>query len=158
MFGTPSGSLHITAETLGLSEVKVLDVRTNLSAREITITVESTRKIILCRQCSQPTKPHGLGRKLRLRHLPMFGTETIIEIIPRRGRCEHCDGGSTTTEILDWYEAKGKLTKPLEHHLLFELVNSTVADVSRKADVDYHTVDGLIDRYIETDIDLFKLW
>lgn len=153
MFGTPSGSLHITAELLGLSEVKVLDVRTNLSAREITITVESTRKHILCRQCGEPTKSHGLGRKLRLRHLPMFGKETIIEIIPRRGRCEHCDGGSTTTEILDWYDAKGKLTKPLEHHLLFELVNSTVADVSRKADVDYHTVDALIDRYIETDID-----
>lgn len=118
-------------------------------AREITIAIESTRKHIFCRQCGEPTKSYGLSRKLRLRHLPLFGKETII---PLRGRCEYCDGGSTTTEILDWYDAKGKLTKPLEHHLLFELVNSTVADVSHKANVDYHTVDALIARYIETDI------
>ncbi|AQS39808.1 transposase family protein [Shewanella psychrophila] len=153
MFGSRSDSLNITAELLGLSDVKVNDVRTNLSAREITISVERTRKNIPCRQCGEPTKPHDMGRKLRLRHLPMFGKETIIEIIPRRGRCEHCDGGSTTTETLNWYDANRKLTKPLEHHLLFELVNSTVADVSRKADVDYHTVDALINRYIETEID-----
>jgi len=93
MFGIPSGSFNITAELLGLSDVKVLDVRTDLSAREITITVKSTREHILCRQCGKPTKSHGLGRKLRSRHLSMFGKETIIEIIPRRGRCEHCDGG-----------------------------------------------------------------
>ncbi|QUM87338.1 transposase family protein [Moritella sp. 36] len=83
----------------------------------------------------------------------MFGRDTIIEIIPRRVDVSIVMGGPTTTEKLDWYDAKGKLTKPLEHHLLFELVNSTVADVSRKADVDYHTVDALIDSYIETDID-----
>lgn len=53
------------------------------------------------------------------------------------------------TEILDWYEANAKFTKPFEHHLLFELVNSTVADVSRKESVDYHAVEALIDRYAE---------
>jgi transposase len=99
MFGIPSGSLNITAELLGLPDVKVIDVHTNLSVREITIAVESTRKHLLCRQCGKPTKSHGLGRKLRLRHLPMFGRDTIIEIIPRRGRCEHCDGGPTTWMI-----------------------------------------------------------
>ncbi len=119
MFGSHSDSLNITADLLGLSDIKVVDVRTNLSAREITISVESTRKYILCRQCGESTKPHGVGRKLRLRHLPMFGKETVIEIIPRRGRCEFCDGSSTTTEVLNWYDAKSKLTKPLEHHLLF---------------------------------------
>ena len=153
MFNTRSDSLNITAELLGLSDVKVMKVSSNLSAREITIKVESTRQFIPCRVCGEPTKPHGFGRQLRLRHLPMFGKETIIEILPRRGRCQHCDGGKTTTEILDWYESNSKLTKPLEHHLLFELVNSTVADVSRKSGVDYHTVAHLIDRYIETEVD-----
>jgi len=62
---SPSSALNITAELLGLSDVKVLDVRTNLSASEIIIAVESTRRYILCRQCGQPTKPHGSGRKLR---------------------------------------------------------------------------------------------
>jgi len=43
MFGIPSGSLNITAELLGLPDVKVIDVHTNLLVREITIAVESTR-------------------------------------------------------------------------------------------------------------------
>ena len=50
-----------------------------------------------------------------------------------------------------------KLTKAYEQHLLFELVNSTVADVSRKENVDYHTVDELIDRYIETKVDYTQI-
>src|SRR4029079_8922976 len=58
---------------------------------------------------------------------------------------------------LDWYELNSKMTKPYEYHLLFELVNSTVADVSRKEQVDYHTVDHLIRSYIETNIDFSKI-
>ena len=157
MFGTHSSSLDITAELLGLSDIKVIHVNSNVSAREIEIKVQSTKDHVHCRQCGEPTKSHGYGRQLRLRHLPMFGKETVIDIVPRRGRCEHCDGGPTTTEKLDWYETNSKLTKPLEHHLLFELVNSTVADVSRKSDVDYHTVDALIDRYVETEIDFSSI-
>ena len=85
MLSPSSNSLNITAELLGLSDVKVVDVRTNLSAREIIIEVKSTRGFVPCRVCGKPTKGHGSERKLRLRHLPMFGKETIIEIIPRRG-------------------------------------------------------------------------
>ena len=49
------------------------------------------------------------------------------------------------------------MTKPYEQHLLFELVNSTVADVSCKEDLDYHAVEHLIDRYIETESDYSSL-
>lgn len=150
-------SLNITADLLGLSDVKVTNVSSNLSTGQIIITVESTRKETLCQHCQQPAKSHGKGRNLRLRHLPMFGKETIIEIMPRRFRCEHCDGNPTTTEILGWYTPNSKLTKPLEHHLLFELVNSTVADVSRKSCLNYHTVEALLDDYIETEIDFSKI-
>lgn len=45
------------------------------------------------------------------------------------------------------------MTKPYEQHLLFELVNSTVADVSTKEAIDYHAVADLINYYIETEID-----
>jgi len=45
------------------------------------------------------------------------------------------------------------MTKPYEQHLLFELTNLTVADVSRKESIDYHAVDDLLDRYIEKEID-----
>ena len=153
MFSSPSNSLNLTAELLGLSGIKVVRVRTDLSAREIIIEVKSTQKLLSCRVCSKPTIGHGLGRKLRLRHLPMFGKETFIEITPRRGQCVDCDGRPTTTETLDWYEAKAKFTKPFEQHLLFELVNSTVADVSRKEAVDYHAIESLIDDHIETEVD-----
>ncbi|MBY0545199.1 MAG: ISL3 family transposase, partial [Gammaproteobacteria bacterium] len=138
---------------LGLSDVTVVGVRTNLSAHKIIISVKSTREEVSCRLCGRPTKKHGVGRELHLRHLPILGQETFIEIIPRRGKCEHCEGGPTTTELLDWYEMNSKFTKPFEHRMLFELVNSTVADVSRKEGIDYHTVEALIDRYVETDID-----
>ena len=77
--------------------------------------------------------------------------------MPRRGRCRDCDGGPTTTERLQWYELNSKMTKPFEQHLLFELINSTVADVSRKENVDYHTIEGLIDSYIETEVDFSQI-
>lgn len=157
MFNLAPDSLSITPELLGLSEIKVTGVRFNASSTEIIITVVSTRHSVLCRDCKMPTKGHGSGRQLRLRHLPMFGKETIIEITPRRGRCENCDGGPTTTEVLDWYDAKSKFTKPFEHRMLFELVNSTVADVSRKEGVDYHFVEALIERYVETEVDFSSI-
>jgi len=138
---------------LNLSDIKVTKMSESANGREITFVVESTRKVVNCRQCKKPTRGHGLGRVLRLRHLPLLGKITYLEITPHRGRCEHCDGNPTTTETLDWYEANSKMTKPYEQHLLFELVNSTVADVSRKEEVDYHTVESLIARYIETEID-----
>jgi transposase len=149
----PKQSINIPAEVLGLSDVAIDKVTTDLAARKITIRVRSTKDEILCRECNQPTNPHGRGRLLRLRHLPILGKETTIEIIPRRGRCPDCKGGPTTTQRLDWYDTNSKFTRPYEQHLLFELINSTVADISRKEDVDYHALEALIDKYIEEEID-----
>jgi len=146
-------SINIPAEVLGLSDVRIERVTTDLPARKITIRVHSTKDEILCRECNQPTNSHGRGRLLRLRHLPILGKETTIEIIPRRGRCPHCKGGPTTTQRLDWYDTNSKFTRSYEQHLLFELINSTVADISRKEDVDYHALEALIDKYIEEEVD-----
>lgn len=41
--------------------------------------------------------------------------------------------------------------------MLFDLVNSAVADVSRKKGVDYHFVEALIDRYVETSVDFSRI-
>lgn len=142
---------------LELSDTAVVSIRESTNGRALTIEIKSTREHVHCRQCGGPTRGHGLGRPLRLRHLSILGKETYIEITPRRGICEYCDQSPTTTEILDWYEANGKMTKPYEQHLLFELVNSTVADVSRKEEVDYQAVANLIDRYIESEIDWSKI-
>lgn len=153
MDNKPKQSINIPAEVLGLSDVAIDKVTTDLATRKITIRVRSIKDEILCRECNQPTNPHGRGRLLRLRHLPILGKETTIEIIPRRGRCPYCKGGPTTTQRLDWYDTNSKFTRPYEQHLLFELINSTVADVSRKENVDSHALEALIDKYIEEKID-----
>jgi len=150
-------TLSIFTTLLNLSGITVTEIRNAPNGSAVTLVVKSTRETPACRLCGKPIRGHGLGRTLHLRHLPILGKETYVEITPRRGRCEHCDGEPTTTEQLEWYERNSKMTKPFAQHLLFELVNSTVADVSRKENMDYHTVDHLIDRHIETDVDFSKL-
>lgn len=149
--------LNFTTNLLNFPDTVVTRVIESPDGREITLVVKSTRESLPCRSCKKPTRGHGLGRTLRFRHLSLLGKETYIEITPRRGICADCDDNPTTTERLDWYERSSKMTKPYEQHLLFELVNSTVADVSRKENVDYHAIDHLIDRYIETEIDFSKI-
>jgi transposase len=160
MFGKDSNTLNISANLLGLSDVEVTKVTPNLDSYQIIIQVKSTKKEIPCRVCGKPTSKNGVARTLRFRHLPIFEQDTFIEITPRRGKCQNCDGNPSTNEKMDWYDEKSKFTKAFEHRMLFDLVNSTVADVSRKSGVDYHTVDNLIDRYIETEVnfdDISKL-
>jgi transposase len=152
MLNNNPDTLALFTTLLNLSDITVTEIRNSVNDRTVTIVVKSSREILPCRICSQPTNGHGLGRTLHFRHLPILGKETYIEITPRRGRCEHCDDKPTTTEQLDWYERSHKMTKPFVHHLLFELVNSTVADVSRKENMDYHAVANLIDRYIDSEI------
>jgi len=150
-------TLSLFTNLLNLPDVEVTDIRSTPKGRKIVIVVKSTRDHVPCRECGKPTNGHGMGRPLCFRHLPILGKETYIEITPRRGRCDNCDGGPTTTEQLDWYETNAKMTKPFAQHLLFELINSTVADVSRKENIDYHAIANLIDRYIESEIDFSQI-
>jgi transposase len=146
-------ALDLTPELLELTDIEVMNVRSNASGREIIIEVRSTKENVPCRECGKPTNSHGLSRKLTLRHLPILGKKTTVEIKPRRGICNDCSGSPTTTEQCSWYKINSKMTKPYEQHLLFELVNSTVADVSAKEAIDYHAIADLINRYIETEVD-----
>ena len=91
---------------------------------------------------------------MEMRHLPILGYKTYIQLTPKRGICSKCDKKPiTTTQTLDWYDRNDKQTKPYEQHLLFELINSTVADVSRKEEIDPHTISNIIDKHVEKDID-----
>lgn len=143
----------IPMELLGLTDIKMTEAYIR-NKREIVIKVESTKEEISCRTCGNICKSHGHDRAMELRHLPMFGYKTFIQITPKRGICNVCDDGpTTTTQTLDWYERKARQTKLYEDHLLFELINSTVSDVSRKEEVDYHTIQFIIDKYIGADVD-----
>ncbi|CAN5251642.1 hypothetical protein BH10PSE19_BH10PSE19_18890 [soil metagenome] len=122
---------NLLSELLGLADIEITEIKFRFD-NKLLIRVKSTKEETACRQFGGPTKPHGQGRTLELRHLPIFGKECIIEITPPRGICERCDDHPTTTQTLSWYDRSGHYTKAYEKHILLSLVHSTIADVSIK--------------------------
>jgi transposase len=136
---------------LDIPNVKVCRVRQNKRGDYI-ITVESTQNGTVCPHCGRKiTKFNGHGRWIKLRHLPILGHRVYIRLRPKRYECPDCDG-KITTQRLNWYEPKSPHTKAYDQHLMLQLVNSTVEDVSRKEDVGYDAVDGAIERYIHASV------
>lgn len=130
---------------LDLPDVRI--VHTDWSAPAITIRVESTRTGTRCRQCGAAIEEfHGYGERLRLRPLPILGRPVFIELRPRRYRCLFCDDHPTTTQQLDWYEARAPHTKAYDQWLLRLLIGSTIQDVLRKEGLTYDAVLGAVER------------
>lgn len=77
----------------------------------------------------------------------------FIGLRPKRYRCRHCEGGPTTTQPLGWHTPNSPHTKALDQWLLKMLVNSTVADASRRCQVSYDSVDGCINRHVGKAVD-----
>jgi transposase len=84
--------------------------------------------------------------------LPILERKTFIRLRPKRYQCFHCHGNPTTTQTLSWYTPRSSFTKAYEKRILLSLVNSTIQDTSIKEDIDYEAIMGIIDRYIERDI------
>jgi len=102
---------------------------------DVIITVRSTIDVTRCRKCGRKiNKLHGHDEAIMLRHLPILGQKTYIRIYPARYRCTHCEGKPTTTQKLHWYKERSSCTIAYEEHILLQLVNSTVSDVSIKED------------------------
>jgi transposase len=150
-----SNIIQIPSELLGLSHIKIISSSIS-HKKELIIVVESTKEIIPCRKCGKPTEPYGTSRVVQIRHLPVFGMKTFIEITPRRGKCPYCDDNPTSTEQPDWYKYKSRNTKAYENYLMMSLINSTIQDVSIKEDVGYHVVERILEKYIEEEIDFSK--
>jgi transposase len=138
---------QLLSTLLGLEDIEIIEVKLR-SDHTLLIRVKSTKEETTCRQCGGPTKPHGQGRTLELRHLPIFGKECIIEITPPRGICEQCDDHPTTTQTLSWYERNGHHTKAYEKHILLSLVHSTIADVSIKENISEQAIQRVVDKSI----------
>jgi len=134
-------------QLLALNDIEITEVKMN-SANEIIIRVRSTKKEIYCRRCGRVTEPYGKGRLLKLRHLPILGKKTFIEIIPPRGKCHACDNHPTTTQTLDWFEGNAHYTKAYEQHVLLSLINSTLSDVSIKENISETAIQNIVDKYI----------
>lgn len=71
---------------------------------------------------------------------------------PPRGICPTCDDHPTTTQTLSWHDRNGRYTKAYEQYVLLSLVNSTLTDVSIKEDLCETTIQRIVDRNIETEI------
>lgn len=136
---------------LDLPEVRVL--KTELTEREIIISVESTRQFATCLKCRQQTREfHSYGQTIRLRHLPILERRVWIELRPKRFICRSCTGHPTSTQQLDWYEPRSPHTKAYDQSLLLQLVNSTVSDVAQKQGLGYEAVVGALNRHIAQEV------
>jgi transposase len=138
---------------LDIPDVRVL--QTTMGERgEIIITIESTKVGTRCRKCGKGiTKVHGRDEWITIRHLPVFGRPSFLRYRPKRYQCQDCEGRPTTTEKLDWRDANSPHSFAYDNHILLQLVNSTVEDVSVKEGLPYESVAGALERRIESRTD-----
>ena len=138
---------------LDIPDVRILS--TDLSAlQELVITIESTKTGVACRVCGiWTTQLHGHDDWIVVRHLPVFGRPSHLRYRPRRFQCQKCDDHPTTTERVAWRDAHSPHTVEYDNHLLLQLVNATVKDVSRKEQVTYDRVLGVLERRIQAEVD-----
>jgi hypothetical protein len=83
--------------------------------------------------------------------------KAYIRIRPVRYQCSYCDGKPTTTQKLVWYDERSPHTRAYEDHILLEMINNTVEDVSIKEGLGYEAVMGIIDRCISTEVNWQKV-
>ena len=138
---------------LGIPNVRVL--KSEVGERgEIIITIESTKSGTICRKCGKwIVKLHGQEEWVTIRHLPVFGRPSFLRYRARRYQCQDCTGHPTTSEKLEWHDANSPHSFAYDNHILLQLVNATVEDVSRKEGLSYDSVAGTLERRIESRID-----
>lgn len=137
---------------LNLPDVRVLSV-SKTDQSEWIIHVESTLSSAVCKRCGREILGlHGLGEPIRLRHLPVFDQPVFLELRPKRYRCPSCEGQPTTTQRCAWYDERSPNTRAYEQMALRLLVNSTLTDTARKLSVSEETIEGILDRYIDTEV------
>ena len=138
---------------LDIPDVRVLSTEIN-KVGELIITIESTKEGTVCRQCGREIrKLHGHAEWVLIRHLPVFGRASYLRYRPRRYQCLECEDHPTTTQQLDWRERNSPQSLAYDDHLLLQLVNSSIEDVSIKECVAYDCVLGVLERRISASVD-----
>jgi transposase len=138
---------------LDIPDVRVL--QTSLNERgEIIITIESTKVGTTCGKCGKwITKARGQDEWVMIRHLPAFGRPSYLRYRPRRYQCLDCEGHPTTTQRVEWHDAKSPHSFAYDNHILLQVVHATLEDVSLKEGLGYERVAGVLKRRIETRVD-----
>lgn len=138
---------------LDIPDVRVLQTEIN-ERGELIITVESTKDGARCRQCGRwIEKFHGHDDWVMVRHLSVLGRPSYLRYRPKRYQCRACEGRPTTTQCLDWAVPNSAHTIACDQHVLLQLVNSTVEDVSIKEQMSYDSVLGVLERHISAKVD-----
>ncbi|MEI2774064.1 MAG: ISL3 family transposase [Candidatus Competibacter sp.] len=138
---------------LDLPDVRVLATQV-LPDATLLIEVESTLCTAQCHRCGREIdRFHGFDRPTRLRHLPVFGREVLIEIRPKRYRCPFCEGGPTSTQRCSRYEPNRPHTRAFEQDVLKRLVHSTVADISGQCYLGVKAVEGIVNQHVASAVD-----
>lgn len=137
---------------LNIPDVEVIKVET--VDGNLLITVESTLKGSVCKQCGRPINQFaGYNDPIQVRHLPCFGQTVWIRYRPKRYACPFCDGQPKTTQTVAWHALRSSYTRMYEDHILRGLINSTVEDVSQKEGIGYGGVRGIVRRRLATAVD-----
>ena len=138
---------------LDIPNVRVLQTQITEEG-EIILTVESTLPSARCRQCGREIRKfHGHDDWVTVRHLPILGQPAYLRYRPKRYRCEECENRPTTTQRLAWHEPNSPHTTAYDTHLLLQLVNSTIEDVSIKEGAPYDVVLGVLERRLAAQAD-----
>jgi transposase len=138
---------------LDIPDVRVLQTQITEQG-EFIITLESTVSSAHCRKCGREIRKfHGWDEWVTVRHLSILGRPVYLRYRPKRYRCEDCPDHPTTTQQLTWHAANSPQTTAYDTHLLLQLVNTTVEDVSLKERLPYDVVLGVIERRIATQVD-----
>jgi len=133
---------------LNIPDVKVIKTEYGKDG-EIIITIRSTKKGTCCRKCDQwITESKGYDEWISVRHLEVFGRPSYLRYRPRRYYCERCK--TSTTQRLEWQEPYSPHTMAYDDHVLVQLVNATIEDVSIKENLSYDKVLGVLERRIST--------
>ena len=141
--------------TIPLDIPDVLVIHTEINAEgELVITVESTKEGCKCRQCGRKIeKFHGHDQWVTVRYLSVFGRLTYLRYRPKRYQCGLCEGRPTTTQRVEWHDPNSPHTVAYDNHVLLQLVNATVEDVSVKEHLSYDSVAGVLERRIQGKVD-----
>lgn len=133
---------------LDIPGVKINDVVVT-PCGEVHIYVTSTINGTHCHRCgSEISRVHEYDREIKLRHLSVLNKPTYIIMKPVRYVCDFCCEHTTTTQRLDWYNQRCSVTRAYEEHILQQLINSTIQDVSRKEKIGYDTIEDILERRI----------
>lgn len=85
-------------------------------------------------------------------HLSTFDQPVYLKIHPIRYQCLDWKNDPTTTQKLPWSSPRRSSTLVYEESLLRQLINSTVTDVHHKGQAGYESIEAILDRHVDTQV------